>query len=127
MQISRHDIGKTYGIRNGEKGKEVHKTESKRVNRPHMVYVIIVCLSVALERISLVLDFWTWAKVFYTEPAFDRANHIACIPCASVSVVSLALNDKVKNMKREHLFVPPINFILSLIYTGSPIVLIPYI
>ena len=88
----------------------------------------IVCLSVALERISLVLDFWTWAKVFYTEPAFDRANHIACIPCASVSVVSLALNNKVKNRKREHLFVPPINFkLLSLIYTGSPIFLIPYI
>jgi len=31
-----------------KKGKEVHKTESKRVNRPHMVYVIdslSVCLT----------------------------------------------------------------------------------
>ena len=88
----------------------------------------IVCLSVPLERIFLVLDPWTWVKVFYTEPAFDRANHIACIPCASVSVVSLAFNDKVKNGKREHLFVPPINFKLpSLIYTGSPFFLMPYI
>jgi len=109
------------------KGKEVHKTESKRVNWPHMVYVID-SLSVAPECIFLVLDLWTWVKVFYTELAFDQANHIACIPCASVSVVSLAFNDKVKNRKREHLFHPSINFkLLSLVCTGSHIFLIPYI
>jgi len=88
----------------------------------------IVCLSVAPECIFLVLDLWTWVKVFYTELAFDQANHIACIPCASVSVVSLAFNDKVKNRKREHLFHPSINFkLLSLVCTGSHIFLIPYI
>ena len=82
----------------------------------------IVCLSVALERIFLVLELWTWVSILH------RANHIACIPCASVSVISLAFDDKVKNRKREHLFVPPINFkLLSLVCTGSTIFLIPYI
>jgi len=54
--------------------------ESKRVNRPHLVY-IIDSLSVALERIYMALDLWTWVKVFYADPAFHRANLIACIPC----------------------------------------------
>jgi len=51
-------------------GKDVHRMESEHINWPHMVY-IINCLSVALEHIFLVLDLWTWVKVFYTDPAFD--------------------------------------------------------
>ena len=53
-----------------KQGKNVHRMESKRVNRPHVVH-IINRLSVALERIFLVLDLWTWVKVFHTDPAFD--------------------------------------------------------
>ena len=62
---------------------DVHRMESKRVNWPHVVY-IIDSLSVALERIFLVLDLWTWVKVFYTNPAFDRADCIACVPSSDV-------------------------------------------
>ena len=62
---------------------DVHRMESKRVNWPHVVY-IIDSLSVALERIFLVLDLWTWVKVFYTNPAFDRAACIACVPSSDV-------------------------------------------
>ena len=66
-----------YGME--KKGKDVHRMESGCVNRPHVVY-IINSLSVALECIFLVLDLWTWVKVFHINPAFDRTNHIACGP-----------------------------------------------
>ena len=62
-----------------KQGRDVHGMESKRVNRPYVIY-IIDSLSVALERIFLVLDLWTWVKVFHTDPAFDRADRIACVP-----------------------------------------------
>ena len=45
-----------------EQGTDVHKRESKRVNQPHMAY-IIDSLSVALERIFLILDFRTRVSV----------------------------------------------------------------
>jgi len=62
-----------------EKVGDIHRMESKHVNWPHVVH-IINCLSVALERIFLVLNFWTWVKVFHTDPAFDQADRIAFIP-----------------------------------------------
>ena len=67
-----------------KQGTDVHRMESKCVNRPHMIH-IINRLSVALERIFLVLDLWTWVKIFYTDPAFDRADRIAYIPRGSVA------------------------------------------
>jgi len=62
-----------------EKVGDIHRMESKCVNWPHVVH-IINHLSVALECIFLVLDLWTWVKVFHTDLAFNQADRIAYIP-----------------------------------------------
>ena len=53
-----------------KQGKDIHRMESKCINRPHVVH-IINHLSVALEHIFLALDLWTWVQVFHTDLAFD--------------------------------------------------------